>query len=1461
MAKYYLRKYPNCRVLSFDRISENEALRTIEPNLRHRIHFVQMNVQRLTDYDIDNHIKRNLPGMSLMHVWHMHFSPDCTTMSTAEARTKFGSSNASHTDTKAYRLPDGSPNPHAPEYRRNRVADHDRTLNQILRVMTVIGQKHPHILMSVENPKGAFELQPQVQRMQTLNQGWRILNCHYCAAANPKYDGGELWSKKPTTVLVKGGLQDLSLPTCNNDCHYRIPNSHRHLMSIRIDNKSDPRQTRVTGHMRHAIPGGLFEQLDNSHQDSAEPRCEAPAGIHAILDDSHARHLAQQWMREQKKQSVVCHTCNVGVSNIVAENSKASQKQWKLIHARYGHQSGKRIGTKKLKGLSKVQCPTCLAAKLTRQPHVGSLPRAEYALELIHTDLAEFREHDIDGHKYAAIFVDDKTDRKWVYLLKRKSDYGEVFRLWLAEVGTPPTRVRSDWGGEYRAEVENQFLKTCLERGIWPEKSAPYNPEQNAKAERAVRSITETARSMLMHARLGKELWGYAMRYACYIDMHCISARIDMTPYEAWYGSEAIFDPPVFGSQVYFAHDDRGTDKKLDPRGHRARFLGYPAMSPGYYVQDLDGEERSVKITNDVPISSFDEITGMMDDNDAVAADDYDLAVPNVVAEILPDAIPMIGDDRTGIPQERIEYWHTMQKFMGERRNLLPKDLSEDAKRNELLKEWKGRQLAIAQDVKAHIDNSTQSEAIRKRLRSNEGKPVSVATPSIRSTSANMKSIEMADIKCERCKSPHDAATMLLCDGCDKGFHKKCIGMSRMPAKAHGWYCHHCLTPGMRISKYWTTDKAWHDGTITMQYPTEALGTDIQYDDGTREHTILSHGQWRPLFARTDTIGFTGVYDHVIHMDDTGEEYFTIGNVMASWCPKTHTDILNSNPTVRDRWLASEDKEWSAVIRKDALKIIPVSEVPRGAVFVPTKWAYRVKADGTCKARLCILGNRMPETDFATSAPTPRLSSVRMLLKKCIQSNQEFRILDCQAAFLNAPARGQTYLRLPPGRNKRGYAALLLRNLYGSCAAPIQWHNMLYNWFITHGFVANPHDPCIYSRKEGNSYLYAICHVDDIGYTGSSDACMKFKAEIEADFGIDDLGRLGIDHQAKRYLGIQIERMPDRFILHNTQLIDEIGRRASKYTMPKSEQVPIRDIRLSAQDCPKSDDDRSALAHLPYRQILGQIGYVTLCSTPHIAYAYKELSRFANNFGMAHWKALLSLVSYMMNTRESHRLHITRGGGMRLQAWCDADWNGEPDKHLSTTGWIIFMGDAPISWASRMQRCTAKSTAEAEYVSAASCAQELVYLQMLAASMDHPTHTIEMFSNEGSKANPGCVRRWREWIIANESESAKISTDSMNAIANANMPPGWLQEALRHIRTHFHFIKQFILDKSISLEHCPGDNNCADILTKGFGKSSSPNQRADVFQKHAKFCLGMRDWSRGAPITTNSEAKSKQASA
>ena len=1427
--------------------SEMEALRTVPEALQMRIHYKQCRIEHLTRNDIEIELRKLHPDATLDVVYHIHASPDCTTMSTAEKKVY-------PRDPDAYRNADGTPNVHASTYRYNKVLQADRALNQCLMLMSAISRDFPRILQTVENPVGAFELQPQVVAMQKST--WKLHLTHYCACANPKYDSGELWSMKPTHILMHGAAQDIQLPTCNFDCPYMIPGTKRHLMSIRIDKNSHPMQQRVEGHQRHAIPGGLFDCITHAHdehEDHDDDTRHLPCGIFNLLDDSNSQKLADELIAKEKCKAVSCKHCHKVMSSDKAKINKKQVKRWRKLHAQFGHQSDKKIGLKKMKGMHKAHCETCLAAKMCRKAHTGTIPRAAHALGKVYTDLQEFRTPDIDGNKYQAIFVDDKTDRIWTYLMKKKSDYGEKFQLWLSEVGVPPTRVCSDWGGEFRAAVENQFLKVCLERGIWPERSAPYQPQQN-KAERGNRTLTNITRSLLMHAKLGKEYWGYAIRHAAYIHMHSISKRTGKTPYEAWYGHEAVFDPPTFGATVHFRHAERDVDK-LDNPGHKGRFLGFPSNSIGCFVQDLDHPNKPVRITFDAPESSFQDDYDSDAETVAMDLDEYQL-VHDVKAERADDimeAIPLVADDRTGIPQERISYWHAFQKYSAKRRRELGEGESEDATLSKIMSEWKEKQIAAANEIKQSLDSHEKEEHVHKRLRTHDGDHVNVTkhTPSERATrSASRKTEEKAkphsvneDTRCEQCSSPDDEANMLICDACDKGYHIKCIGMSRLPAAEHGWMCHECIKPPMRISVYRPATKDWHNGTITMQYASLHGGSDIEYDDGAREHADLNYRRWTPMYTDGDerkiAYAMSLLYDHIPDDINDSSGYFVC---QAQWCPKTHGDILKSNPTVKKGWLDSEDKEWNTVLDKKTVKVVPLRQVPRSAVFVPTKWAYRVKADGSLKSRLCILGNRMPKTEMETSAPTPRLSSVRILLKKAIEEDLEVHILDLVGAFLNSPAQGQTYLRLPPGRNTYGYAALLLRNLYGSTHAPRAWHNMLHNHFTAHGYKPNPHDPCMYSKSLLGSTMHAIVHVDDVGYIGTKEQCALFRQEFEAKFSIEYLGKLGIDKKAMRYLGVNVIRQKDRFILHNDDLLDKIFHQASKYALPKST-VPIQDIRLSAKDSPTTDEEKKLMANRPYRNLLGQIGFLCLTTRSECSYAYKELSRFNTTYGEKHWQALLSLVGYLKQTK-SWRFHIAKGGGMKLRAYSDADWNGETDKHLSTTGWYVFLGDTPVSWCSRVQRCTAKSTAEAEYVAASSCTQELVYLQMLMSSISHPTETVEIFTNSGTDKDPGIVRTWQNWVKQNnlvELSNANLHTDSKNAISNFLTPPGWLSESLRHIKTHFHFVKQFCLDKMIGLHHCKSGDNCADIGTKGWGNSAETayNQKYEVFRKHAKTVLGM----------------------
>ena len=51
------------------------------------------------------------------------------------------------------------------------------------------------------------------------------------------------------------------------------------------------------------------------------------------------------------------------------------------------------------------------------------------------------------------------------------------------------------------------------------------------------------------------------------------------------------------------------------------------------------------------------------------------------------------------------------------------------------------------------------------------------------------------DVACQVCAGQHGAPSMLLCDGCDRGFHMRCIGMRQQRPPAGDWYCSDCPRP------------------------------------------------------------------------------------------------------------------------------------------------------------------------------------------------------------------------------------------------------------------------------------------------------------------------------------------------------------------------------------------------------------------------------------------------------------------------------------------------------------------------------------------------------------------------------------------------------------------------------------------------------------------------------------------
>jgi hypothetical protein len=132
--------------------------------------------------------------------------------------------------------------------------------------------------------------------------------------------------------------------------------------------------------------------------------------------------------------------------------------------------------------------------------------------------------------------------------------------------------LRTDQAGEHLSKQYKQELKKHGPYGIRLECSASYDDFQNGHAEWLIRTISNMARCLLEYRGVARDMWGYAVRYAAYIQNSTVFAGQTQSPYEARFDTAPDLNRlKVFGCAAYVTRDKKETDfvkdKKLDPRG------------------------------------------------------------------------------------------------------------------------------------------------------------------------------------------------------------------------------------------------------------------------------------------------------------------------------------------------------------------------------------------------------------------------------------------------------------------------------------------------------------------------------------------------------------------------------------------------------------------------------------------------------------------------------------------------------------------------------------------------------------------------------------------------------------------------------------------------------------------------------------------------------------------------------
>ncbi|CAI7787177.1 unnamed protein product, partial [Closterium sp. NIES-54] len=267
-----------------------------------------------------------------------------------------------------------------------------------------------------------------------------------------------------------------------------------------------------------------------------------------------------------------------------------------------------------------------------------------------------------------------------------------------------------------------------------------------------------------------------------------------------------------------------------------------------------------------------------------------------------------------------------------------------------------------------------------------------------------------------------------------------------------------------------------------------------------------------------------------------------------------------------------------------------VDEVPPlGANIVSGMWIFRVKrppgSPPVFKARYVARGfsQRQGVDFFQTFSPTPKMTTLRVLMHVAAQRDYELHSLDLSTAFLQGTLHKEIWLRRPPGFTGSfapGTQWSLRRPVYGLCQAPREWHDTLRTTLAALGLAPSTADPSLFLHTDTSlPPFYVLVYVDDLVFaTADTEALALVKSELQKRHTCTDQGEL------HSYLGLQITRDRARHTITLTQshMVQQVLQRFG-FTWSSAHATPLATSHsLSA---PPSDE--SVEPSGPYPELVG----------------------------------------------------------------------------------------------------------------------------------------------------------------------------------------------------------------------------------------------------------------------------------
>jgi len=258
------------------------------------------------------------------------------------------------------------------------------------------------------------------------------------------------------------------------------------------------------------------------------------------------------------------------------------------------------------------------------------------------------------------------------------------------------------------------------------------------------------------------------------------------------------------------------------------------------------------------------------------------------------------------------------------------------------------------------------------------------------------------------------------------------------------------------------------------------------------------------------------------------------------------------------------------------------------------------------------------------------------------------------------------------------------------------------------------------------------------------------------------------------FLGLQIRQLPDGIFINQSKYILDM---LKKFNMSNCQTISSP---MEARSKLNADLDGTPFDEKLYRSMIGSLLYLT-SSRPDIMFATCLCARYQANPRESHHQAVKRIFRYLRGTIHLG-LWYPRGTSFDLTAYSDSDHAGCKLDRKSTSGHVQFLGDKLVSWSSKKQNCVSTSTAEAEYVAAASCCSQVLWMRTQLSDYGFKLHRIPIYC------------------------------DSKSAIAISCNPVH--HSKTKHIDVRYHFIKDHVEKGDIELYFVKTDFQLADLFTK-----------------------------------------------